>query len=253
MSIRLLLIEDDPELANNIKSILEINGFDIITAKDGLVGKTMAKKYLPDIIVSDILMPNKTGYELLKELAADKKTAQIPFIFLTAKVEHQDLRKGMELGADDYIFKPFKSKELISAINARLKRKNEFNSSVLNNDVKPEKRFKADDNIILNLNKNSRPVKVKEIKYILAQRQYTKVVISDSKCALLRKSLLYWESILPLDLFIRIHRNTIINIRELSSISKNQVGRFKAVMKDGLTEFKISRRFMRRLREIMIV
>lgn len=253
MNIKLLLIEDEPELADNIKNILEINGFDVITAKDGLEGIRLAKQNLPDIIVSDILMPNKTGYDVLEELLKDRKTTQIPFIFLTAKVEHQDLRRGMELGADDYIFKPFHSKELISAINARLKRKSDLKSSALFNDDQHNNRYGADDNIILSINKNSSVVRVNKIKYISAERQYSRVVLSDGKNVLLRKSLIYWESILPLNIFLRIHRNTIVNIQEVNSISKNSDGRFKAVMKNGIVEFEISRRFMSKLREMMSI
>lgn len=253
MSIKLLLIEDEPELADNIKSILELNGFDVIHAMDGLEGIKLAKKHIPEIIISDILMPNKTGYEVLAELTKDKKTSHIPFIFLSAKVEHRDLRKGMELGADDYIFKPFHSKELISAVHARLKRKSDLKSSVLQENEQHNNRYKNDDNIILNINKNSNVVRVSKIKYISAERQYSRVVLSDGKNVLLRKSLLYWESILPLNMFLRIHRNTIINIQEVSSISKSPDGRFKAVLKNGLIEFEISRRFMSKLREMMLV
>lgn len=253
MSIKLLLIEDEPELADNIRSILELNGFNVITATDGLEGISLAKNHIPDIIVSDILMPQKTGYEVLEELTRDNKTSHIPFIFLTAKVEHQDLRRGMELGADDYIFKPFQSKELISAINARLRRKGDLMSSLLQENEQHKNRYKADDNIILNINKKTSVVRVSKIKYIIAERQYSRVILSDGKNVLLRKSLIYWESILPLNLFLRIHRNTIINIQEVNSIAKNSDGRFKAIMKDRLIDFEISRRYMRKLREMMLI
>ena len=122
MKTKLLLIEDEPDLADNIKSILELNEFDVTTARDGEAGIKLAKQIVPDIIISDILMPNKTGYEVLEELSRDEKTSHIPFIFLTAKVEHKDLRKGMELGADDYVTKPFSPRVLFSRVKAVLRR-----------------------------------------------------------------------------------------------------------------------------------
>lgn len=126
----------------------------------------------------------------------------------------------MELGADDYTFKPFHSKELLSAVSARLKRKNDYKSSLSYDNVQQNNRYSADDNIILSINKNSNVIRVSKIKYISAERQYSKQQSIDGKNVLLRKSLLYWESILPLNLFLRIHRNTIINIHEVNSSQK---------------------------------
>jgi len=253
MKTKLLLIEDELDLADNIKSILELNEFDVTTARDGAMGITLAKQIIPDIIISDILMPNKTGYEVLEELNKDEKTSHIPFIFLSAKVEHKDLRKGMELGADDYIFKPFHSKELISAVNARLKRANLIKSKILDGNEENVNRYKQDDNIILSINKNSNIIKVNKIIYIIAERQYSKVVITNGKSVLLRKSLLYWESILPSELFFRIHRNTIVNVQEVDSISKKSDGKYKVIMKNTRIEFEISRRYMKKIRELFLV
>jgi len=253
MKTKLLLIEDELDLADNIKSILELNEFDVTTAQDGAMGITLAKQIIPDIIISDILMPKKSGYEVLEVLSKDEKTSHIPFIFLTAKVEHKDLRKGMELGADDYIFKPFQSRELINAVNARLKRANLMKSKAFDGNEENVNRYKQDDNIILTINKYSNIIKVNKIIYIVAERQYSKVVLSDGKSALLRKSLIYWESILPSSLFIRVHRNTIINVLEVSSITKKSDGKYKTIMKQSGLEFEISRRYMKKLRELFLV
>jgi len=170
MNKKLLLIEDELELADNIKSILELNGFDVAVARNGLEGIKIAKDIIPDIIVSDILMPNKTGYEVLETLHSDVKTSHIPIIFLTAKVEHKALRKGMEIGADDYIFKPFHSKELIDAIKVRLKRTSSFKRKFSKYD--DDDRYGLDDNIILNIKKNTNILQVNKIIYIIAERQY---------------------------------------------------------------------------------
>jgi len=116
----ILLIEDDTILRENTAELLELSNFEVITASNGKTGVEKAKKHLPDIIVCDIMMPVLDGYDTLATLAKSKKTKFIPFIFLSAKTEHKDVRKGMNLGADDYITKPFSEDELISAIDSRL-------------------------------------------------------------------------------------------------------------------------------------
>jgi CheY-like chemotaxis protein len=120
MTTKLLIIEDDNVLRDNTAELLELHNFEVIKASNGKEGLRLAKTMTPDIIVCDIMMPEFDGYEVLKELAKYKKTRYIPFIFLSAKTEHQDVRKGMDMGADDYITKPFNEDELISAIKSRL-------------------------------------------------------------------------------------------------------------------------------------
>ncbi|WP_179352724.1 response regulator [Winogradskyella vidalii] len=118
--ITILLIEDDMVLRENTAELLELSNYKVLTAANGKIGITIAKEVIPDIIVCDIMMPVVNGYETLKNLSEDQTTRYIPFIFLSAKTEHKDVRKGMNLGADDYITKPFTEEELISAIESRL-------------------------------------------------------------------------------------------------------------------------------------
>jgi diguanylate cyclase (GGDEF)-like protein len=118
----ILVIEDERSLRDNLLRILNYSGFRAIAAKDGLDGVEMAKTNLPDLIVCDILMPQLDGYGVLTELLADSATARIPFIFLSAKADRSDTRIGMNLGADDYLTKPFSSDELIEAVRARLEK-----------------------------------------------------------------------------------------------------------------------------------
>jgi DNA-binding response OmpR family regulator len=113
---KVLLIEDDIVLRENTAELLELSNYIVITAPNGKTGLEMAKKSLPDIVVCDIMMPQLDGYGVLEALAKNKETKHIPFIFLSAKTERTDVRKGMDLGADDYITKPFEEHELISAI-----------------------------------------------------------------------------------------------------------------------------------------
>lgn len=117
---RVLLIEDDIILRENTAELLELSDFEVITAPNGKIGIETAQQQLPDIVVCDIMMPEIDGYGVLEALSKDVNTRHIPFIFLSAKTERKDVRKGMDLGADDYITKPFTENELISALDSRL-------------------------------------------------------------------------------------------------------------------------------------
>ncbi len=117
---QVLLIEDDTTLRENTAELLELENYKVISASNGKEGLDLAKKELPDVIVCDIMMPKLDGYGVLAGLSKLEKTKYIPFIFLSAKTERKDVRKGMNLGADDYITKPFEEEELLTAIESRL-------------------------------------------------------------------------------------------------------------------------------------
>lgn len=119
---KILLIEDNPDMRENTSEILELADYEVITASHGKEGVEKAKKELPDLIICDIMMPELDGYGVLFMLSKGTDTAKIPFIFLTAKSEKSDFRKGMELGADDYLTKPFEEMDLLNAIESRLKK-----------------------------------------------------------------------------------------------------------------------------------
>ncbi len=122
---KILLIEDNADVRENTAEILELAKFQVITAANGKIGVDMAIKEKPDLIICDIMMPELDGYGVLHMLGRQTETASIPFIFLTAKTERADIRKGMEMGADDYLTKPFDDIELLNAIETRF-RKNDL-------------------------------------------------------------------------------------------------------------------------------
>lgn len=119
---KILLIEDDIVVRENTAELLELANYKVVTAENGKIGIAEAKKQVPDIIICDVMMPELNGYGVLQILSKEKETCHIPFIFLSAKTDHKDIRKGMDLGADDYITKPFDESELFSAIESRLAR-----------------------------------------------------------------------------------------------------------------------------------
>jgi CRP-like cAMP-binding protein len=123
MSIKVLVIEDNTDIRENIVEILGLAGYTVFAASNGKTGVDMALKNLPDIILCDIMMPELDGYGVLYMINKNPELSAVPFIFLTAKAERLDLRKGMEMGADDYLTKPFDDLELLTAIETRLKKK----------------------------------------------------------------------------------------------------------------------------------
>jgi len=119
---RILIIDDHDQIRENIAEILSLGGYETFTAENGKKGVEIALEQLPDLVVCDIMMPELDGFGVLHLLRKNASTEHIPFIFLTAKVERSDFRKGMEMGADDYITKPFDDIELLNAIEIRLKK-----------------------------------------------------------------------------------------------------------------------------------
>lgn len=119
---KVLLIEDNAEIRENMAEILELSGYEALTAPDGRKGVALAFESNPDIIICDIMMPELDGYGVIHMLQKNASTQNIPFIFLTAKAERAEIRKGMELGADDYLTKPFNGTELLNAIESRLRK-----------------------------------------------------------------------------------------------------------------------------------
>ncbi|MCL4246846.1 MAG: response regulator [Anaerolineae bacterium] len=119
---KILVVEDASALRRDIIEMLGYEGFHVEGAENGQEGVERARHYRPDLIICDIMMPVMDGFDMLRELRKDQHTATIPFIFLTARAERMDMRQGMELGADDYVTKPFTASELIKTVQTRLEK-----------------------------------------------------------------------------------------------------------------------------------
>ena len=118
----ILLIEDNPDIRENTAEILELASYQVTTAENGKIGVEKALEIKPDLVICDIMMPVLDGYGVLHIFNKNPELTGIPFIFLTAKTERTDFRKGMEMGADDYLTKPFDEIELLNAVESRLNR-----------------------------------------------------------------------------------------------------------------------------------
>jgi CheY-like chemotaxis protein/CRP-like cAMP-binding protein len=119
---KILVIEDMADVRENLQELLEISGYQVATASDGAEGVDKALEERPDLILCDVMMPRLDGFTVLNILSKRPETADIPFVFLTAKTEKEDFRKGMDLGADDYLTKPFSVEELLNVVETRLKK-----------------------------------------------------------------------------------------------------------------------------------
>ncbi|MGB3345142.1 MAG: response regulator [Aequorivita sp.] len=168
---KVLIIEDNEDVRENTADILELSGYNVTTAENGKIGVKVAKQLLPDVIVCDIMMPELDGYEVLEKLNKNTKTARIPFIFLTAKTEKIDMRKGMNLGADDYLTKPFTENELLEAIASRLKKhdflKKEFSRTIegVSQFIEEASKYMELDH----LSRNNTPLKYKKKDFIFME------------------------------------------------------------------------------------
>lgn len=123
MKKKILIIEDNKDIRESSVEILVLAGYDVLEADNGKIGVELAQQHLPDMILCDIMMPELDGYGVLYLLSKNRETSNIPFIFLTAKAERADMRKGMEMGADDYLTKPFDDMELLNTIESRFHKK----------------------------------------------------------------------------------------------------------------------------------
>jgi len=120
--LTVLVIDDDPVILELLRVNFEIEGFDVICATDGEEGLKRAQVDHPDVVISDIMMPRRDGLQLLTDLKGDPLTEDLPVILLSAKAQRSEVQQGLDLGADDYITKPFDPLELIDRLNAVMTR-----------------------------------------------------------------------------------------------------------------------------------
>ena len=172
MKKKILIIEDNADIRESSVEILELAGYEVLEADNGKTGVEIAQQQLPDMILCDIMMPELDGYGVLYLLSKNEETANIPFIFLTAKAERADMRKGMEMGADDYLTKPFDDMELLNTIESRFNKKDKIEAFY----------SKSFENLKQLSNQNQG---LDELKKIIADRKVKQVR---------KKQILYYES-----------------------------------------------------------
>ena len=248
---KVLLIEDDNSYIENIKILLEEEGFNVTSAINGFDGIESAKNDRPDLIICDIMLPDIDGYTIIKELRRREKTKLIPFIFLTAKAEMSDLRAGMNLGADDYLTKPFRADDLLNAVRTRLdkakllsKAAKIFDEAAIN-----KTRLTPADYIFLPSKNNYETLLVSNVVCISSEGVYSNVFSIDGKKVLVRKLLKEWDEILPDKIFLRIHKSFLINLKYIKKIEKWFNGALKLHLDHYNEPLIVSRRYASKLKK----
>jgi DNA-binding response OmpR family regulator len=248
MQKKILVIEDDLNVRSNLRDLLEEAGYQVTLANDGNEGIIAAKTSPPDLILCDIMMPKSNGYKVKSNLSKSNSTIDIPFIFLTAKSTIDDMRKGMLTGADDYVVKPYRAKELLETIKVRLRRKEEIRGKLLINKETEQNKFAYNGRILITVKNQSFFINISEILSIIALSEYTQLELNDGSKYIIRKLLKEWEDLLPDHEFIRIHRSTIVNINGINKIESWYKRSMKITMKYSEKEFIVSQRYTAKIK-----
>lgn len=226
----LLIIEDDVNIRESLEEIFELAGYTVASAKNGKEGYDMILEETPDLVICDVSMPELNGFELLAAINQRMKDDVIPpFLFLTAKVEPQDVRHGMNLGADDYILKPFDHTELLSNIRLRLDKRKKLVES--GDKVLPKiDKFKFDKLAIPN-EEGLVLVSYDQIVRCQADRAYCTFHLANGKSILVSKSMKEFEDLLLAQNFMKVHKSTIVNISYAEKYIRGKGGQL--LMSDG--------------------
>lgn len=246
---KILVIEDDKGIRENLKLLLKAEKYQVEVASNGIEGIKIAKEIHPDLIICDIMMPDMDGYEVIKAINADDQFALLPFIFLTAKVERSEVRKGMNLGADDYILKPYDADELLAAVHCRLN-KFETIKAKLNKEDSSSKTYTMESKLLFRVANHSEPVSVSKIVCISAERQYSTLTLENNHRYVIKKSLSSWELMLPKEHFIRVHRSEIVNLNHVSRIANDIGNHYKIYLVNTSKTIEVSRRYYKKLRTL---
>jgi len=232
---RLVVIEDDETVRLPLVDVLEAKGYLVYSAVNGREGLAVAREQKPDLIISDIMMPEIDGYGVFEALQKDPQTAIIPFIFLSAKTSPEDIREGLGLGVDDYITKPFDIATLLDAIKTRIDRHQMITNAAVT--LNEENEY---DQIFVKDGDNCWFVEHEQLRLIESEDNYVRLYFDDEK-PLLNRTLSHLENRLPARLFFRANRKQIINLRWIKHIRPWFNGGLLATLKDN-TKIQMSRR-----------
>lgn len=258
----ILLVEDNLLLAENITALLEEETYTVFHAANAADCIKTAKENTLDLILCDIMLPDKDGYEILTELSSTPDYTMPPFVFLTAKSQRTDRRKGMELGADDYLTKPFTQDELLKTVETQLKKRatllkadieQKQKKDILAKDrveLESNKKLAYDSHIFLNEKNTPGFFAVKKIVCIKSMQDYTQIFMNNAQKLVVRKTLTNWEHILPGEYFVRIHRQTIINLQYVEKVERNKSYTYKVYLKGFDEPFTISQRYSRKIKQM---
>lgn len=245
---KILIIEDDISIKDNITDLLEINGYKVFSAINGIDGIKLAREIVPDLILCDVMMPKLDGFKVKEKLSEDKNFAMIPFVFLTAKTEYTNIRKGMNLGADDYITKPFENKELVEVIELRLKKHEDLINNTRFKTGTGSERQVENRKILVTIGKSQQFLEFSSIVYIKSLGNYSRLYTDKKEKITVRRLLKQWEKLLPENEFFRIHQSYIINLSFVKKIEHFSKHSYVAKMNVYNETLPVSARYSQKLR-----
>lgn len=230
---KILVVEDDLNIRESIQEIFELAGYSVQTAKDGKEGFKAIMEDTPDLVICDVSMPELDGFELLQAINQRMKNRIIPpFLFLTAKVEPQDIRHGMNLGADDYILKPFDHVHLLEIVRMRLDKRKKLMESNTNGDSQVlRSNLRGFSKLALPNDEGLVLVPFEDIIVCQADRAYCNFHLKSGKSILVSKSMREFEDILVSNDFFKVHKSSIVNINYVEKYLRGKGGQL--LMVDG--------------------
>jgi two-component system LytT family response regulator len=241
---KILFLEDDESVRLPVIDLLEAENYTVLSATDGRQGLELARREKPDLIISDIMMPELDGYGVFEALQKDPLTAVIPFIFLTAKTDSSDIREGLGIGADDYITKPFEHDDLLHSIQTRLDKYARISEAAVKADDNPDY-----DQIFIKDGESCWFVEYEKIRLLESEDNYVRVFFDNEK-PLVSRTLNYLEERLPNRLFFRANRKQIINLKWIRHIQPWFNGGLLVTLKDD-AKVQMSRRAAQGFKAIM--
>jgi DNA-binding response OmpR family regulator len=248
---RVLVIEDDKIIAENLEAFFIKEGYNVDVAINGLDGYKKIELNIPDLIICDINMPQMDGFELKAKLNENKETFDIPLLFLTAKTQIAELRQGMSLGADDYIFKPYNSAELMKTVKLRLNKRKRVVEKYRLISSDSNRDYNINDTITVSARRRNKEIKVSDIKIILAEVQYSQIILADNSKYIMRVSLSQWEKKLPNDILKRVHKSAMVNLNFVENMYKSEKNYYLKLKNWNEKDIAVSRRKYQLLKSIL--
>lgn len=220
MAKTILIVDDEPDICEILRFNLEMEGYDVLTVESAEEGQAYVRSKDIDLILLDVMMTPKSGFEWAKELKADKQTAGIPIIFCTAKTMEEDLLHGFSLGSDDYICKPFRISEVKARVKAVLRRtQQEADETVTDTPVINEKNVLAYEGIVLDLDRKECRVDGEEVAFTKLEFELLALLLSNPGHVFSREKIL--SSVWPSDTIV-LDRTVDVNITRI----RKKIGRY---------------------------
>ena len=236
---RILLIEDDESVRIPLGELLSANGYEVTLASGGREGLDVVEDGTPDLILCDIMMPDLDGKVVRETLLRDEETANIPFIFLTAKTSEKDIREGMALGADDYITKPYEPETLLKAIAARIRRFRSLHMASTR---------RANDHVFLKDGDRCWIIEFKDLHMVESLDTRVRLHFRDGETCVMHRTMGEMEAALPAKLFVRANRQQIVNLNWIKALETWFSGSLMMHTVDGL-KIEMSRRASQAFRD----